>query len=319
MRGQLFAPFDLGRWMVLGFTAWLALLADSCPGGGITFNPGDLGSGTGWHGSGWSAGDARAALDALFAGVAVGCVVVLVTLALVVAVAVLWVSSRGQMVFLDNVVHGRAEVKAPWSRFGRQGDGLFAWRLAFVVLAVILVVAAAVPGVALTAGLGVSGAGAATLLGVVLLVGAVVLVAVALAYVSMFLTHFVVPLMHRDQVGVLAAWGRFLRLLARRPGPFLLYGLLVAALYLVVGTAVLAVGLVTCCLGLVLVALPYVGTVLLLPVSVTVRAFGPEFLAQFPEAGPGFFPAPPPDPPAAPAPPAADDAAAPGEPPAADR
>ena len=44
-------------------------------------------------------------------------------------------------------------------------------------------------------------------------------------------------------------------------------------------------GLATCCVGLILLDLPYVGALLLLPVTVTLRYFDLEFLAQF---GPDF-------------------------------
>lgn len=50
-----------------------------------------------------------------------------------------------------------------------------------------------------------------------------------------------------------------------------------------VGIAVLFFALVTCCTGLLLVAIPFVGTVILLPIIYTFRAFSIEFLAQFGE------------------------------------
>jgi hypothetical protein len=45
--------------------------------------------------------------------------------------------------------------------------------------------------------------------------------------------------------------------------------------------AVVAAGLLTCCLGFVLLLIPYVGTVVLLPISVLYRSYTIEFLAQF--------------------------------------
>ena len=74
-----------------------------------------------------------------------------------------------------------------------------------------------------------------------------------------------------------------------------------------VGLAIFVAGFATCCVGFVLLSIPYLGSVILLPVSFTYRAFGPEFLAQFgpeysiwpsPEetAGPGSEPSPPPEP-----------------------
>ncbi len=48
---------------------------------------------------------------------------------------------------------------------------------------------------------------------------------------------------------------------------------------------IVAGGLLTCCVGLLLLAIPYVGTVLTLPLPVFVRYLDLEWLGQF---GPGF-------------------------------
>lgn len=42
-------------------------------------------------------------------------------------------------------------------------------------------------------------------------------------------------------------------------------------------------GLMTCCIGFFLLIIPYVGTVVTLPVWYTLRAFSLEYLAQFGE------------------------------------
>jgi hypothetical protein len=49
------------------------------------------------------------------------------------------------------------------------------------------------------------------------------------------------------------------------------------------GILVLVVGLLTCCVGLILIIIPYIGTVITLPVWYWFRAFSLEFLAQFGE------------------------------------
>jgi hypothetical protein len=61
----------------------------------------------------------------------------------------------------------------------------------------------------------------------------------------------------------------------------LLYGIFVLLLFVGAGMAVCAVGMVTCCLGFILLAIPYVGTVVLLPLLVAYRYLSLEFLAQF--------------------------------------
>jgi hypothetical protein len=48
---------------------------------------------------------------------------------------------------------------------------------------------------------------------------------------------------------------------------------------------IIILGLLTCCLGFILLIIPYIGSVITLPISYTFRAFSLEFLEQF---GPEF-------------------------------
>ena len=117
----------------------------------------------------------------------------------------------------------------------------------------------------------------------------------ACAYVSILLDGFVVPVMYKDGTvpsrrgaasprGSRPTSGASSSTVSSCSGWPLRSGWIVVA------------GLLTCCVGLLLVALPYVGTVILLPFLVTYRAFSLEFLAQF-DAGFAILPdqpAPPP-------------------------
>ena len=287
MTGLLFRPFDLGRWCVLGFTAFLAGLV----------------GGDGAGSSGWRLQEALdlepdrplrewpdAALDAIrdlaFDGWIVALVAVLVLAGLVVALVLTWVGSRGQFMFLDNLAHRRAEVTEPWRRFRAQGNSLFLWQLVYGL--VVMVVLALIAGAAIVAvaALDTGEAGSLALLPVFVVLGMVGFLLVAgLAYVEFFLLHLVVPIMHRRRIGCTAAWGVFGAEFRRRPWPFVLYGLLHLALGLAAGAAILGAGLLTCCIGLLLLAIPYLGTVLTLPLPVFVRYLDLVWLEQF---GPGL-------------------------------
>ena len=100
--------------------------------------------------------------------------------------------------------------------------------------------------------------------------------AVVAAYVSLFLDSFVVPIMYRFDLKATDAWRALLPWLSSHGGWFVLYGVVILLLALGFGLVFLLVCLVTCCIA----ALPYVGTVVFLPVWVTYRAFSVEFLAQ---------------------------------------
>ncbi|TAM56453.1 MAG: hypothetical protein EPN53_01920 [Acidobacteria bacterium] len=294
MKGILFRPFNLGTWLVIGFSAWLAGLAGG-GGGGFRFNPSrdrvpSLHVRQALRGA-WEHLRAHPNwLALIIVGAAVLAVIVLL---------LLWISSRGKFIFLDNVVHGRARIVEPWRRFAQRGDSLFFWRLGFVIACIFTV--AVVGTLAVVSAGGFSGFGfgdvrAATITALAALAGLVL--GVACAYVSVFLDGFVVPVMYKDGVGAVEAWRRLLPRIEAHLGSFLLYGLFLLGLAVALGVGVVVAGLLTCCVGLLLVALPYVGTVILLPFLVTYRAFSLEFLAQF-DAGFAILPEqqpPPPDP-----------------------
>lgn len=99
----------------------------------------------------------------------------------------------------------------------------------------------------------------------------------------------------------LDGWREFGRLLTAQPGEFIVYLLFQIVLAIALGLLVLMVVLVTCCIAGCLLILPYLGTVLLLPVLVFKRAYSLHYLAQY---GPEYdaFAPPPAPPPVAPEP-----------------
>jgi len=291
-RLTLFAPLDLAKWLVLAFSAWLAGLVDGVGGGAPS---GRIRSG---HGADFVGG--LYSLQEWFAQHPwlVPLVVAAIVAGALLLVVLLWLSSRGKFIFLDNVVHNRAAIVEPWGRYRRLGNSLFLWRLGF--FAVAIAVLAALAGVLLLVAGGVAGFTVATVRGTVAIalgVLAALFSIVALACVALFLDSFVVPVMARTELGAAAAWRLLLPWFEAYLGAFLGYALFVLALGLAVGVAVVVFGLLTCCVGFLLLAIPYVGTVLLLPVFVTYRAFSLEFLAQFDPAFQLFPPATPSQPP----------------------
>ncbi len=286
----LFRPFDLGRWLAIGFCAWLASLGESWGGGG----------------GGWSSGGSRTVSgprslrefwgqtsDYVVENLSwlVPVVVLGLLFLLALGLLILWLSSRGQFMFLHNVATNRPEVALPWNVYRQHGNHLFLFRFVlgmggFVVLLPPLIAgvgtivmmanseAASVGGVLVA----VAGLGIATVLGLCLFI------------VQKLTTDFVVPLMRLRTPRVRSAWGELGGLVRAQPGPFVLYLLLQLVLHLALGCLVLAVVLLTCCLAGCLLAIPYLGTVLMLPVLVFLRAYSACFLAQFGPDHDVFFP-----------------------------
>lgn len=272
----LFKPFDIHKWFVVGFTAFLAGLSDGHQGSGGSRGRWDTNfkdfldfPHKAWI---WLADHPGWFVAIVFAAF----------LVLVVGIVLLWLSSRGQFMFLDNVVHNKAEIAKPWNEYRKESDSLFLWRLvfhliglaAFVLFAILFFKSATriyeenrfhpIP-----------------LLWIAGMAAALLLLIVVLGYVAMFLKDFVVPIMAKNRVPATRGWALFMPLFREHAGSFILYGLIVFALVGIFVVFVVIAGLVTCCIGWFLLVIPYIGTVVTLPFWYALRAFSLEFLAQF--------------------------------------
>ncbi|HSM46567.1 MAG TPA: hypothetical protein VK872_02020, partial [Draconibacterium sp.] len=83
------------------------------------------------------------------------------------------------------------------------------------------------------------------------------------------------------QLSATNAWSKFLAFAAQNMGSFFIYGLFIFVLKIAVAIAVIFIAVLTCCIGLLLIMIPFVGAIVLLPVSYTFRAFSIEYFAMF--------------------------------------
>jgi len=284
MKHILWRPFDLATWLVLGFSAWLAGLADGAGGGGwkwmIDENdfPGRHTISSG-HDSYQEIGDALIWLPLIF--------IIFMAVAAILLL-ILWLSSRAKLIYLDNVVHNRAKIVEPWNRMRNLGNSLFLWRLGFIVacglVALVLLLIFFAPAATLSFSDALSGLSyAAMIFGVIILI----CFGIVAAFVALMLEAFVIPIMYKFDLKATEAWSYFLPWLKNRPWQFVLYAVFVFALCFVFICIFGVVCLLTCCI----VALPYIGTVILLPFWVTYRLLSLEFLAQFDSGFDLFTPA----------------------------
>ncbi|HEX5399528.1 MAG TPA: hypothetical protein VFY06_10820 [Verrucomicrobiae bacterium] len=300
VKTMLFKPFDLGKWFTIGFCAWLAFLGEG--GGGGSFNSGfnnGLNTGNQHHAVESFRHDYQQAQDYVLQNLLwiIPVAAAMVILLLALWVLVLWLSSRGRFMFLHCVAQNRAEVVEPWKRFGREANSLFWFRLvlsligSLLMLPVLLIVAIIVLGMALR--------GEADAPRIILAVGLFVFllfIAIVFTLIQKFMMDFVVPILFLHGGTCLSAWKKFWELLARHAGTYTLYILFQIVLSMAIGIIVLGAVLITCCIAGCLMAIPYLGTVLLLPVLVFKQSYALYFLRQF---GPDYdvfppeFPAPP--------------------------
>ncbi len=283
MKSLLFGPFDLGLWFVLGFTAWLAQLGESGF-GGATSRITSSDSFETVHWDHWGDNAMGSVRDFLSDGLTAVLVGLMVIAGLVIWLLLLWISSRGRFMLLDNLVHRRSRVQAPWQKFRAQGDSLFLWQIVYTLVASVTVLGLVIGGFLLWVPLAALSASALVAIPLAILTGSLfVLVILVAVYIEFFLTAFVVPLMYRDGLTATQAWSRWLPLFRDHPGSFVLYGLLYGGIVIVGWILFLAAGLATCCAGWLLLALPYVGSVITLPLTVFCGYLNLEFLGQFGE------------------------------------
>jgi len=276
MKIALFKPFDLHKWFIIGFNAFLA---------GLTEGPRSSGS------SGWREdasfreflGFPNKAWDWLMDNPGWFIGIVFIGMFIIILVIILvWLSSRGTFMFLDNVVHDRAEVAKPWNRYRTEGNSLFLWRLLFILICTVLfssyIIFFFTTASHLYKGSYYERVPVPFIVAMALLF---ILTAIVVGFISMFLNSFVAPIMYKNNIKATQAWGSFLSLFKRYPFHFILYGLLVFVLGILAVIFIVVAGLLTCCVGFLLLIIPYIGTVITLPVWYTFRAFSLEFLAQF--------------------------------------
>ncbi len=282
MKILLFRPFDLGRWFVLGFTAWLAELAGGYSGGASeqfkiseNLHGEDIGD---WATS--TGESVRDFFDHTWALLIIGMILVL---AFLFWLLILWLSSRGRFMYLDNLVHRRTEVKAPWTEFAAQGDSLFLWQVVYSLVVMVVMASLAIGSllVFFPVALAIEAPLAATVPLAILAGTLGFILIVALVYIEFFLTQFVVPIMYKHRLSATEAWRRFLPVFREHPGHFALFGLFYFAIMMVGWILYVAGGFLTCCIGLILLAIPYIGAVLTLPLLTLGRYFSLEFLGQF--------------------------------------
>ena len=293
VKRMLFQPFDLGKWFIIGFCAWLAYLGEAgCGSGSGNYNFGN-------H-SGRSGTDFRHALeearDYLLNNLdwIVPLAAFLIVVVLGLGLLFLWLNSRGKFMFLHCVALNRAEVTEPWNKFASEANSLFWFRLVLALAGMILTLP--LLGIIAVMILKMIYQGEPDLAGILTAIGlglALFLVAIVFAIIRKFTVDFVVPIMRLRQSKCLAAWKEFSGLLAARFWQFVLYLLFQIVLGMAIGILIVMAVLVTCCCAGCLMLLPYLGTVLVLPVLVFKRAYPLYFLAQF---GPEYdvFPPPPP-------------------------
>lgn len=267
MKKILFQPFDLKKWFVIGFAAFLA---GHFAGVGFNF-PSPFGNFQ----------SDRATREVIpphmeeWKPWLVAIVVVLALLFFALVIALTWLKARGNFIFTDCVVRNQAAIAGPWREYRKEGNSYFFFLLA-VMFAVLLLAAAIVTSIL---GLGLLEQNAGETVSIAA-IGVIVFLCVLCTSIVIFVSiaaYFMIPVMYRRQCRAVEAFRDVTLLVWHHLGSFFLFCLFGIVLIL----AVLMIGAIVTCATCCLAALPYVGTVILLPLFVCLRVFGLVFLRQF--------------------------------------
>ena len=285
MKEILFQPFDIGKWFTIGFCAFLATLGS---GGGPN------GGGGSGHSSGGGPQNFHQEMNNVkdsileHLHIIIPVAVVVILLIMVISFVLMWLKSRGQFMFLHCVAENKGEVVRPWKQYAQQANSLFLFKLvlwlAGFIGAMLFIVPLAIIGIYFMR-VGIEYFPLINIVWIALLVFAIIVVAMAVGTVKLLTNDFVVPIMYSRGCLIKEAWREFWKLLMSNKGPFTLYLLFLLVIGLAIGMIVMLAVLFTCCCAACFLMIPYIGTVVMLPILVWRRAYSLLYLSQY---GPEF-------------------------------
>jgi hypothetical protein len=259
----LFRPFDVKKWFVIGFAAWLANLGGS--GGGFNYQ----------YNRREDVQKLNETISQIPHPILVAGVCVLIGFVCILIIVFAWLRARGGFMFIDCIVKNRGAIAEPWRNFRPEGNSYFFFSLlvgfAFLIFAALLSLPFVLPIIRGVTFLHVHD------VYLISTVAAWAFVVIILVLAWSLIASFMVPLMYVQRCRASKAFGIVARLVAAHPGEILLYCLFLIVLALAAGVVTCLAICATCCIA----AIPYIGTVILLPVFVLLRSFSLLFLRQF--------------------------------------
>lgn len=277
---MLFQPFELRKWFIVGFCAWLAYLGTGGGGGG----------GGNWSGPHKHKAEIAESINVVKEYILnnlfwiIPTVVIIIAAIICLGLFIAWINSRGRFMFLHCIATNKSEVKVPWQKFREHGNSLFIFRIVLglaalaiialpisgIIFFVILITAHVVPH-------------AFSVPGMMFCIIAIIVLAIVLSLVRKFTFDFVVPVMFLRTSNCVAGWREFLAVLAVNKANFTLYILFQIVITIVIGAITMIGACIGCCFccASVLLFVPYIGTCILLPLLVFKRAYSLYYLRQF--------------------------------------
>lgn len=287
MKAMLFSPFNAVRWFSIGFCAWLADLTGGCSGGRMNLPMGNR-AGSGGSGSGGVDLKELAANTQEFIAehaemlkmvLSIGITVILVGIVLGVVIA--WLGAHGDFMLVHRVFSPDDTIGNAWHAGDGLAGSLFLWRLGVGILFLLLWGLLATGGVfSVLLPCVVAGQFGPQFIGWITLWVALGLALAVVGWAIVRLADdFVVPVMYLRRIRIREAWGVVFELCQEHAGAVVRYCLWYLLMDFAIGVAVLLLIAATCCTLAIPLAIPYLGTVFMLPAVLFLRLLGIEFLA----------------------------------------
>ena len=315
----LFYPFDIAKWFMLGFSAWLAVMfSGRGVGGGVSLNYKQLDSQQGTEFLNIT-GRLKELLKSIFTGegsfigkisehfqigesilwLIISGTAAFIFLIIIINLILLWLSSRFKFIFIHNLANNLSQISAPWKRFKKLGNSAFWWLFCFMLALTLFMLVIFISACSLfypvfinflQTGTFTPGTLNSFLSGLTVLLFFCGITVFSFTYY--FFDQFVILIMYKDDVSAVPAYWKFLRMLKSHPISFVKFWFLQIVANFICVSAIIVFVFCTCCTAAVLLAIPYIGAVVILPVTTFRRLQSMELMAAF---GKDFspYPAPP--------------------------
>ena len=298
-----FQPFELAKWITMGFVAWVLTMGENGFGGGLNFFTGDFSKIPSKIALGQTksiSSDIKSFIndqltpEVITIGVIVAVVIILIFL--IIWLVMIWIKAKFQFIFLDNIICNKFEIKQPWRDFDRQGTSLFKWNILFGIISVIIVTSLILLGLGITLKMCWSSIEAEKLLPEAksgLIIGGLfmfftIIASITLSIISFIVNKLLVPIMYKEKITITQAWRKFRPAFSQNKGNIALfiivYWIVVMAVGSIAGIAIFIIMILTCfffCLGFIPFVSGFLTATLMLPVTIFYRMLSYEYAMQF--------------------------------------
>ncbi len=268
----LFENFDLGKWLTIGFCAFLALLGEGGGGGGGFNNLSNLSK----HKEKFPQIKSFIIEYIFVISISIGIFILII---IAFSILIQWLSCRGKFMFLDNVVRNRAEVKELWRKFKSLANSLLIFKIILMLISFVLFIVIIFIGFLIAwADISAKNFGQNAIIAIITVALLIFIMVVTFIIIKVLTKDFWVPIMYRRNIKILEA----IKVFKSEIAPDHIFDIIRFFLMkILLGFAIVTISTICCCCTCCIAAIPYIGTVILLPLIMFNRCYSLFFLEQF--------------------------------------